>query len=232
MRPIWSSRGVRIRRRHAALLAVIAFAAAAAWVRLGPLPDGLLDFRNAESTVVVDRHGEVLYEARSSDGSRASWLSPDSLPPVLIDATLAAEDHRFFHHPGIDPIAITRAALRDLQHRRMLEGGSTVSQQVAKLLLARQSSANRGRGLSAKLREMIVALRREHRLTKREILALYLNSAPYGNQLTGADRASREYFGHEAALLTPAQAAFLAALPQRPTTYNPYRDPSRARMRQ
>ena len=75
-----------------------------------------------------------------------------------------------------------------------------------------------------KIDEAIVALRLEHRLTKPEILALYLNLAPYGNQITGAERASHAYFGMPASLLTPAQAAFLAALPQRPSRFNPWRN--------
>jgi len=220
------------RRRVVAVTGIAAPLVACTWLRMGPLPDGLLDFRTAESTQVLDRRGEILYEARADDGSRTSWLTPDRLPASLVDATVAAEDQRFFWHPGIDPISIARAALRDLRHRRALEGGSTITQQVAKLLLARQTGSAHRRGLSTKLREAVIALRLEHRLTKREVLALYLNLASYGNQLTGADRASRAYFGHDASLLTPAQAAFLAALPQRPSSYNPYRDPSRARGRQ
>jgi penicillin-binding protein 1C len=219
-------------RRRVAIAGAVLVAAAAAWLRAGPLPDGLLDVRHAESTEVVDRNGEVLYEARSNDGSRASWLSAENLPASLIDATIAAEDHRFFLHPGIDPLAIGRAAVRHLLHRRALEGGSTITQQVAKLLLARGAAAGGRRSILMKVREAIVAVRLEHRLSKREILALYLNVAPYGNQLTGANRASRAYFGHDVSLLTPAQASFLAALPQRPATYNPYRDPTRARRRQ
>jgi len=78
------------RRRAAIVVAVLV--AAAAWLRLGPLPDGLLDFQNAESTEVVDRSGEVLYEARSNDGSRAAWLSPENLPASLIDAELSLFD--------------------------------------------------------------------------------------------------------------------------------------------
>ena len=223
-------------RRFAAMagpaLLVSFVAATGAWIRVGPLPDGLLDFRNAESTQIVDRNGEILYEARADDGSRTSWLAADRLPPSLVDATIAAEDHRFFSHPGIDPISLARAALRDLRHRRALEGGSTITQQVAKLLLARQAGSARRRTVWTKLHEAIVALRLEHRFDKREVLALYLNLAPYGNQLTGAGRASRAYFGHDASLLTPAQAAFLAALPRRPSSYNPYRDETRARRRQ
>lgn len=214
-------------RIAAALAAVVA----GMYVRLGPLPAGLLDLRRAPSTAIVDRSGEPLYEARGDDGTRASWLAADRLPQPLIDATIAAEDRRFFHHPGVDPVAVGRAAVRNVRQRRWLEGGSTLTQQAAKLLLARTEPRG-SRGLGAKIREAVIALRLEHRLTKREILALYLNLAPYGNQLTGADRASRAYFGHDAGLLTPAQAAFLAALPQRPTTYNPFRDPQRARRRQ
>jgi penicillin-binding protein 1C len=219
-------------RRAVIWTAVVAAAlSTGAYVRLGPIPAGLLDLRDAESTAIVDRDGELLYESRSADGARTSWLSPDQLPVALVDATVAAEDRRFFGHPGVDPIAVARAALRNVRRRRWVEGGSTITQQVAKLLIARGEPRG-SRGLSVKLREAALALRLEHRFSKREILALYLNLAPYGNQLTGADRASRAYFGHGAPLLSPAQAAFLASLPQRPSTFNPYRDPRRARLRQ
>jgi penicillin-binding protein 1C len=218
-------------RKPAIVAALAICACAAAYLRLGPLPDGLLDLRDAASVAIVDRNGEPLYEARAGDGSRTSWLAADRLPQPLVDATVAAEDRRFFSHPGVDPVAIARAAARNLKNRRWLEGGSTITQQAVKLLLARKEG-RAPRGMFAKLREAAIALRLEHRLSKREILALYLNLAPYGNQLAGANRASRAYFGHEASLLTPAQSAFLAALPQRPSTYNPYRDPQRARRRQ
>lgn len=217
-------------RRLVAGVAVVAVLIAT-WVRLGPLPAGFLELGNAESTEVLDRNGELLYEARSGDGARTAWLSADRLPRALVDATLAAEDRRFFRHPGIDPIAIVRATARNVTHRRWLEGGSTISQQVVKALLARKDSGAR-RTLTAKVREAVLAVRLEHHLSKREILALYVNLAPYGNQLTGANRASRAYFGHDAALLTAAQAAYLAALPQRPSSYNPFNDPERARRRQ
>ena len=220
------------RRRRLAIVALLSAAGLAWWLRAGPLPVGLLDLREGASTTVLDRHGEVLYEARAADGSRGEWLAADHLPASLVDATVAAEDHRFWRHPGIDPLALVRAAARDLRHARIVEGGSTITQQVAKLLLARIDGGSRPRGLLSKAREAVVALRLEHRLTKREILALYLNLAPYGNQLTGVERASRAYFGYGAALVTPAQAAFLASLPQRPSWFNPYRDVRRARLRQ
>jgi penicillin-binding protein 1C len=219
-------------RRRLWAAALVAVLAGIAYIRLGPIPARLLDLHDAESTMVVDRHGEVLYEARSADGARTSWITADHLPPALVAATLAAEDRRFFRHPGLDPIAVIRAAARNARRGRWAEGGSTITQQVAKLLRARQGGGGGRRELRAKVREAVLALRLEHRFSKREILALYLNLAPYGNQLTGADRASRAYFGHAASLLTPAQAAFLASLPQRPSSFNPYRDPRRARLRQ
>jgi len=211
----------------------IGVAAALVWLRIGPLPDGVLDFGNAESTVIVDRNGEVLYEARADGGARTSLLRADALPATLVAATIAAEDRRFWSHHGVDPLATGRAIGRNVRRRYFSEGGSTITQQVAKLLLARGTGAPpAARGLRVKVREAVLALRLEHRFDKRAIMALYLNLAPYGNQLVGAERASHAYFGCDAALLTPAQAAFLAALPQRPTRFNPYRDPERVRPRQ
>ena len=219
-------------RRPVTLASVGIIAVLAAWLRMGPLPADLLDPPGASSIVVLDRHGEVLYEARAADGSRTARLDAAALPQALVDATIAAEDHRFWRHPGLDPIALVRAAARNIRHRRVVEGGSTITQQAAKLLIARADEGAGRRNVAAKLREAVIAIRLEHRFSKREILALYLNLASYGNQLTGAERASRAYFGRNAALLTPAQAAFLAALPQRPSSFNPYRDPARARARQ
>lgn len=222
----------RARRwRGVAAGATLAALALAAWVRLGPLPPGLLDAPATPSTVVVDRHGERIYEALSADDGRSTPLASASLPPTLVAATLAAEDHRYFGHPGIDPIAIARAIRVDLAEGRAVEGGSTISQQVAKLLLNRREP-HRRRGWIAKLDEAVLALRLEHRLDKTALLALYLNHAAYGNQFVGAERASQAYFGVSASMLTPAQAAFLAGLPQRPSAFNPFRNADAARARQ
>lgn len=209
---------------------VAALAALLLWLRLGPLPGGLLE-EPAPSTVVVDRNGVPLYETRSGDGTRGITLAAGDLPPSLVAATLAAEDRRFWSHPGVDPISVARALKTNLAERKIVEGGSTITQQVAKLLLNRRYP-KRTRGWAAKLREAVIALRLERRFEKREILAIYLNLAAYGNQLAGAERASRAYFGTGAALLTPAQAAFLAGLPQRPSGFNPYRNRDAAVFRQ
>ena len=220
----------RYRRRLLGAL-TLTLVAALAWVRLGPLPEDLLAVAADVSTIVVDRHGTPLYEARSRVGTRTSKLEAAALPATLVNATLAAEDRRFFSHPGVDPLAVARAFWHNLLALGVVEGGSTITQQTAKLLLDGRTPERR-RGLGAKLAEAVLAMRLEHRLAKREILTLYLNLAPYGNQVVGAGRASEVYFGVDPALLTVAQASFLAALPQRPSAYNPYRDPASGIRRQ
>jgi penicillin-binding protein 1C len=179
----------------------------ALWIRLGPIPTITPD----TSPVIVDRNGVVLYEPLSPSGTRNEWL--DAVPESIAAATIAAEDRRFEHHPGIDPIAIVRAIAHDIRHLRAVEGGSTITQQVAKMLLG-----NPPRTIASKVREAVIALRLEHRYPKRQILALYVNLAPYGEQTIGVARASRRYFGCAPEELTIAQSAWLASLPQRPST--------------
>ena len=230
-----AARALRPRsRRVLAALGLLVGAALAAlwWARCGPLPDGLIESRDAISTLVVDRHGTPLYEARVDGGLRGIPMPPDAIPPAVAAATVAAEDHRFWSHPGLDPVAIARATWRNVRARSIVEGGSTLTQQTAKLLLARRDPGRR-RGVAAKINEALIAWRLEHRFEKREILAMYLSLASYGNQIAGVERASRAYFSRPAAMLTPAQAAFLAALPQRPSRFNPMRsmDPALRRQR-
>jgi penicillin-binding protein 1C len=220
----------RQRRTRFAAVAVLGFASAV-WLRAGPLPAGLLDAASARSTLVVDRRGTPLYEATAGEGIRSLRLEAATIPEFVAAATIAAEDRRFGFHPGVDPIAVARAVWQNVSERQIVEGGSTITQQVAKLLLNRQAPRRR-RGWGAKVEEAVIALRLEHRLQKREILALYLNLASYGNQTAGFERASRTYFGVESRMLTAAQASFLAGLPQRPTTFNPYRSREAAIARQ
>ena len=210
---------------------VLVLLVAGIWLRCAPVPEDLLRGVDAPSTVIVDRHGRVLYEALTAHGVRVTPIDAAAIPPALEAATLAAEDRRFHSHLGVDPVSLLRAARHNLVEGRIVEGGSTISQQVAKLLIQRKEGA-RYRGWRAKVREMVLALRLEHRFSKREILALYLNLASYGNQATGAARASQIYFGIDPSMLTPAQAAFIAALPQRPTAFNPWKNLASARARQ
>jgi len=209
--------------RGAALLCGIALVALASWIYFGPVPS----ISVVETPAILDRNGVVLAEPLSARGERSQWLRADALPPSVVNATIAAEDKRFFAHHGVDPIAVMRAAWHDVKRLRLAEGGSTITQQVAKLMLREGD-----RGLIAKAHEAIVAVRLERHYNKKEILALYLNLAPYGNQSTGISRASRLYFGAAPEDLTAAQAAYLASLPQRPGAFNPLRDGRRAMKRQ
>ena len=211
----------------AAASLVLAAFAFGLWLRFGPIDPALLDSTRFASTTVVDRNGVVLYEPLSPAGGRGTSLAADQLPPLVVAATLAAEDRRFFVHPGVDPLAVARAVVHNIRSRRILEGGSTITQQVAKLLLESDS-----RSVRNKLRETVLAIRLERRRSKAGILAMYLNAAPYGNRIHGIGRASQVYFGVRPHELTAAQAAFLAALPQRPTAFNPLRDATRAVPRQ
>jgi penicillin-binding protein 1C len=221
------------RRRRIAALGILAACVLgfAVWLRTGTIDPALLDLSDSTSTVVLDRRGEPLYESLSGEGTRSMHLDEHGLPPVLVAATIAAEDRRFWSHPGVDPAAIARALRQNLVEGRVVEGGSTITQQVAKLLLNRQAP-RRARGVREKIQEAVLALRLEHRFDKQQILALYLNLAAYGNQIVGAGKASRAYFDTAPSMLTPAQAAFLAGLPQRPSGYNPFRSRDSAIARQ
>ena len=200
----------RLRGARALGGAIVVFLALAIYLRCGALDPALLDANRFASPTIVDRNGVVLYEPLTASGVRGELLR--DIPDNVMHATIAAEDRRFFRHVGVDPIAIVRAAWRDALTLSRAEGGSTITQQAAKLLLG-----SRERTVAQKAREAVLALRLEHRYSKRAILALYLNIAPYGNQTSGIRRASRRYFGCGPENLTVAQSAFLAALPQRPS---------------
>ena len=176
------------------------------WLRCGPVPK-----IEAETTpIVTDRNGVVLYEPLSRGGTRSAWIA--AVPDNVARATVAAEDRRFERHVGVDPIAVARAFVHNVRRGRVVEGGSTITQQVAKLILP-----PRRRTWIAKIREAVVALRLEHRYSKQQILTFYVNLAPYGQQTVGIARASERYFGCAPDHLTVAQAAYLASLPQRPS---------------
>jgi penicillin-binding protein 1C len=192
---------------------VAALALHVAW----PPPTELLEHGPVVSLRLLDRHGRLLREVLSDRRGRCRWVGLDSLPPAVRQATLAAEDQRFERHFGIDAIAIGRAAIANLRARRIVAGGSTVTQQLASLLLGT------GRTVGGKLRESLLALRLEAHLSKAEILEQYLNRVGYGNQVFGIDAAARLYFGKPASAMSLAQAATLAVLPRAPARYDPYR---------
>jgi penicillin-binding protein 1C len=177
---------------------------------------------------VRDRAGRLLRLAgdpTAESCARAPLMTEGSLPPLVVHATLAAEDRRFFSHPGVDPIGVARAAARNLRARRIVAGGSTLTQQLAGLVQPAP------RTIGGKLLELGLALRLEAQLSKRAILAAYLNQAPYGNGCRGITAAADHYFARAPEQLSAAEAALLAALPQGPAVLDPRRNPGSARSR-
>jgi penicillin-binding protein 1A len=152
-----------------------------------------------------------------------------AIPDIVRQAFVSAEDQNFWTHPGVDPVAILRAGITDFTHMgqgKRPEGASTITQQVAKnMLLDNQLS------LSRKIKEAILAMRIEASLSKERILELYLNEIYLGLQSYGVAAAAQAYFNKPLEELTPAEAAFLAALPKAPNNYNPFRFPEAAKAR-
>ena len=176
------------------------------------------------SRVVEDREGHLLRAYMVGDGIWRLPVSAGQVDPRYIAMLLAYEDRRFYRHRGIDPRAMARAAWQAVWNRRVVSGASTLTMQVARLL--EDSGTGRLRG---KLRQIRVALALERRLSKKQILALYLQLAPFGGNIEGVRAASLAWFGKEPRRLTAAQAALLVALPQAPEARRPDRNPQAAR---
>jgi penicillin-binding protein 1A len=151
-------------------------------------------------------------------------LTLAQMSPWLPKATIAIEDRRFWQHGALDYAGIARAAIADIENGRTVQGASTLTQQLARNLYIGRPSQTIGR----KVKEACLAMRLAERLTKRQILAQYLNLVYYGNQAYGVAAAAQTYFSRRASQLTVAQAAMIAGLPQAPTSYDPLRDPDAA----
>jgi penicillin-binding protein 1C len=188
--------------------------------RLFPLD---LQPAHEHSVLVLDAQDKLLRGFTTAAGTWRLPLQPDSVDPLYLKMLTAYEDRRFAWHPGVDPLAVMRALGQWLVNGRMVSGASTLTMQTVRLLEPRP------RVLTSKLVEMLRALQLEWHLDKEEILALYLNLAPYGGNLEGLRAASLAYFGKEPTHLTPAEAALLVALPQAPSRLRPDRFPERAR---
>ena len=181
-----------------------------AWVAsLGPLP---LEQARQVSTTIVDRNGKLLRAYAMADGR---WRLPvdarTAVDPGYVKLLLAYEDRRFYSHVGVDPLALSRAALQLVTRGHIVSGGSTITMQLARLMEPR-----RERSVYAKLRQMVRAVEIERQLTKDQILDLYLALAPFGGNLEGLRAASIAYFGKEPKRLSLAESALLVALPQSP----------------
>ena len=146
--------------------------------------------------------------------SRPGFASCDQLPQTYIDAVISVEDSRFERHHGIDPAAIVRALWADLRTRSLAEGGSTLTQQLAKNELFTQD-----KHLARKAAEMLAAFDLEKAYSKQQIFEMYANTIYFGNGCYGITQAAEGYFGKEPAQLTDAEAVFLAGLPNAPSVY-------------
>ena len=150
-------------------------------------------------------------------------VSLNDVPAMLINALIATEDTRFYSHHGIDPRGIARAFIRNIRAHKVLEGGSTLTQQLAKVLFLTPE-----RSYTRKLKEMALALRIEQRYTKQEILSLYLNQIYFGSGAYGVESAAQVYFGKNVKELGLAECALLAGLPRSPKYYSPFKAPENA----
>lgn len=213
------------RRAKAALIGVTAVLLPfAIWCAL-PVPAELLTYRAVASVKILDRSGNLLRELHSRADGRSQPIRLAELPPNVRNAFLAAEDGRFYWHPGVAPWAVARAAVQNLRAGKIVSGGSTLTQQLARNLVPRP------RTFVGKLQEAAWAVRLEVHLTKDEIFEQYLNRIPFGNNTFGIEAASELYFGAHAKFLSTTQAAVLASIPRGPTAYNPYRQPERLQAR-
>jgi len=213
----------------AAVVGIAAVSAALyAGVLFGQMPGGdeLADYHPPMATRVYAWDGTLIGEFSKV---RRIYVPYDQMPPKLIYAFLAAEDHNFFQHGGVDVGGVSRAMFKDvfniLQGKRP-EGGSTITQQVAKNILL-----NNDVSVGRKLKEALVATRLEESLTKQQILELYLNEIWLGYRSYGVGAAAYNYFGKSISDLTLAQCAYLAALPKGPDNYQPVRQKAAATRR-
>lgn len=159
--------------------------------------------------------------------SKEGYTPLEELPQVYLNAVVSVEDHRFYRHFGLDPIAIGRAVIHDIQARRYVEGGSTITQQLAKNLYFTQEKE-----LTRKAAEVFVALELEKRYSKDEILELYVNSIYFGDGYDTVGNASRGYFGKEPEEMSEYESTLLAGIPNAPGRYAPTKSQELAEKRQ
>ncbi|HHW17662.1 MAG TPA: PBP1A family penicillin-binding protein [Firmicutes bacterium] len=198
------------------------FAAALVFSAVRDLPAlANLEPKPTQTSFVYDRDGNIWTELRASE-YRVPIKIKD-LPPYVKNAVLAAEDHRFYSHKGFDITAILRALYSNIFQDNGLQGGSTITQQLAKIAFLEPS-----RTLKRKIQDVIVATLLERKYTKDEILEMYLNLVCFGRGAYGIEAASRAYFGKSASELTVDEAAFLAGLIRGPSIYDPAQNPTLA----
>ncbi|HZQ84995.1 MAG TPA: transglycosylase domain-containing protein, partial [Acidimicrobiales bacterium] len=181
-------------------------------------------FHQDQTTTLLDANGNPI--AYLSGTTNRQPIALGQVPPVVVDAVVATEDHKFFHHHGVDPIGIARAAINDLLGRGNLQGASTLTQQYVKNAYLGQQ-----RTLGRKVKEAVLALKLERQLTKQQILERYLNTIYFGRGAYGIEAAAGAYFNKSVQQLTLPEAAYLAGAIRAPEFADPVRDPATAKAR-
>jgi len=206
-------------------VALLAAGVSAFWV-LTILPRSLPSVTQLESvepsvgSKVYDEDDEPITEFHVE---RRIFVGLGQMPTALKQAIIATEDARFYSHFGVDPMGIARAVYQNFRRGRIVEGGSTITQQLAKVLFLTPD-----RSLDRKLKEAVLAVELERRYSKDRILEMYLNQIYFGHGAFGVEAASRTFFGKGVSELTPAECALLAGLPKAPATYSPFEHPDAA----
>jgi len=188
-----------------------------------PSVTALENFEPLRGTKVYDENDDLITELHVE---RRIFVPLSQIPKMLQDAVIATEDRRFYYHWGVDPIGIGRAILQNYRRGRIVEGGSTITQQLTKVLFLTPD-----RSLERKLKEAILAIELERRYSKERILEMYLNQVYFGQGAYGVEAGARTYFGKSVSEVTPREAALLAGLPRAPSTYAPFEHPAAARQR-
>ncbi len=194
---------------------------------LKELPDvsSLKDFKHANATEVFSEDGVKIGEFTKQ---RRYPTEFDKMPRHVVSAFIAAEDSHFYEHRGVDPAGILRAVLSNVMRGKYAQGGSTITQQVARSIVLNSREKN----ITRKVREIVLAWRMEKELSKNEILSLYLSEIYLGHGAFGIGAAARNYFNKDVTQLTIAEGAILAGLPQRPNDWDPFHNPNLAKRRQ
>jgi len=188
-----------------------------------PAVTALENFEPVQGTKVFDDNDELITEFHVE---RRIFVPLAQIPKPLKDAVIATEDARFYSHWGVDPMGVARAVYQNFRHGRIVEGGSTITQQLAKVLFLTPDKS-----LDRKLKEAVLAVELERRYSKDRLLEMYLNQIYFGHGAFGVEAASRTFFGKSVKELTLAESALLAGLPKAPATYSPFDHPDAAKRR-
>jgi penicillin-binding protein 1A len=226
MRGPWPVRALKVLAALLALGSVVILVATVVIYPQLPDLDTLTHYQPKQPLRVFTADG---VQIGSFGTERRVYQRIDQIPELMKDSLLAVEDARFYEHAGIDPISVARAVVSVLSGGlvRRVQGGSTITQQVARTFLLTNE-----RTVSRKFKEALLSLRIEAALSKDQVLELYMNQIYLGSRAYGFEAAAQTYFGKTLAVLSPAECAMLAGLPQNPRNVNPIRNPERAHARQ